>query len=81
MMHTGQESYRLIPLPAEAQFTPVYALAAEDFDQDGTGFHRREPDARPKQVFTMLVTCTLWVTVMVHGGCCAEVSGFCQREM
>jgi hypothetical protein len=35
MMHTGQESYRLIPLPAEAQFTPVYAMAAEDFDKDG----------------------------------------------
>ena len=36
MMNTGQGSLRIIPLPAEAQFSPVYAIIADDFDHDGT---------------------------------------------
>jgi hypothetical protein len=35
MINTGQDSFYLNPLPAEAQFSPVYAVAAEDFDDDG----------------------------------------------
>jgi hypothetical protein len=35
MIHNGRGGYKLVPLPAEAQFTPVYALLAHDFDDDG----------------------------------------------
>jgi len=35
MMNKGGRSFNLIPLPPEAQFAPVYAIAADDFDQDG----------------------------------------------
>jgi len=35
LMNTGQGSFRIIPLPAEAQFSPVYAIIADDFDHDG----------------------------------------------
>ncbi|MBN1789341.1 MAG: VCBS repeat-containing protein [Bacteroidales bacterium] len=35
LMNTGRGNFRIIPLPAEAQISPVYALAAEDFDNDG----------------------------------------------
>lgn len=30
-----QGSMKLLPLPSEAQFSPVYAIAADDFDHDG----------------------------------------------
>jgi hypothetical protein len=36
MMNTGNGAiFNLIPLPAEAQFSPVYAIIADDFDNDG----------------------------------------------
>jgi len=35
MMNTGQGSFHLSPLPVEAQFSPVYAIIADDFDHDG----------------------------------------------
>lgn len=35
MINTGNNSFRLIPLPLEAQFSPVYAISADDFDKDG----------------------------------------------
>jgi len=35
MINTGQGSFHMIPLPVEAQFSPVYAINAEDFDHDG----------------------------------------------
>jgi hypothetical protein len=35
MMSADQGSFNLIPLPAEAQFAPVYAIATDDFDKDG----------------------------------------------
>ena len=35
MMNTGQGSFHIIPLPAEAQFSPVYSIIADDFDHDG----------------------------------------------
>jgi hypothetical protein len=35
MMNTGQGAFRLTPLPVEAQFSPVYAIIADDFDHDG----------------------------------------------
>ncbi|MCX6302339.1 MAG: VCBS repeat-containing protein [Bacteroidia bacterium] len=35
MINTGKGSFQLTPLPVEAQFSPVYAIAAEDFDNDG----------------------------------------------
>jgi hypothetical protein len=35
LINTGKGSFRLQPLPAEAQFSPVYAIVAEDFDGDG----------------------------------------------
>ncbi len=35
MMNTGRGTFRLIPLPQEAQFSPVYSINAEDFDHDG----------------------------------------------
>jgi len=35
MMNNGQGSFRIIPLPVEAQFSPVYAITADDFDHDG----------------------------------------------
>jgi len=35
MMNSGQESFHLTPLPSEAQFSPVYAIIAGDFDHDG----------------------------------------------
>lgn len=36
MINNGQGSFKLLPLPVEAQFSPVYAVAAGDFDHDGT---------------------------------------------
>jgi hypothetical protein len=35
MMNNGNGSFNLIPLPREAQFAPVYAIFADDFDRDG----------------------------------------------
>jgi len=35
MINEGGESFKMIPLPAEAQFSPVYAIIADDFDHDG----------------------------------------------
>jgi len=35
MVNTGTGSFNLIPLPFEAQFAPVYAIIANDFDHDG----------------------------------------------
>lgn len=35
MINNGNGSFKLLPLPAEAQFSPVYAIAADDFDHDG----------------------------------------------
>jgi hypothetical protein len=35
MINDGKGSFNLIPLPAEAQFAPVYAIIADDFDRDG----------------------------------------------
>jgi hypothetical protein len=35
MINTGNGSFKLTPLPLEAQFSPIYAIAAEDFDKDG----------------------------------------------
>jgi hypothetical protein len=35
MINTGQGSFQLTPLPVEAQFSSVYAIAADDFDNDG----------------------------------------------
>jgi hypothetical protein len=34
-LNNGNGTFSLRPLPAEAQFTPVYASVAEDFDGDG----------------------------------------------
>jgi enediyne biosynthesis protein E4 len=35
MINTGQGSFQLTPLPVESQFSPVYAIFADDFDHDG----------------------------------------------
>jgi hypothetical protein len=35
MINKTDGSFNLIPLPAEAQFSPVYAITAGDFDMDG----------------------------------------------
>ena len=35
IMNTGAGAVKLEPLPAEAQLSPLYAVAAEDFNQDG----------------------------------------------
>jgi len=35
MMNSGKGTFRLTPLPVEAQFSPVYAINAGDFDHDG----------------------------------------------
>jgi hypothetical protein len=35
MINSGRGSFKLTPLPTEAQFSPVYAIAADDFDHDG----------------------------------------------
>jgi hypothetical protein len=35
MINTGNGSFHLVPLPLEAQFSPVYAIIADDFDHDG----------------------------------------------
>ncbi len=35
IINTGSGSFHFIQLPVEAQFSPVYAIAADDFDNDG----------------------------------------------
>jgi len=35
MINNGNKSFTLSPLPPEAQFSPVFAIAADDFDNDG----------------------------------------------
>jgi hypothetical protein len=35
MINNGHGSFLITPLPPEAQFSPVYGIAAEDFDNDG----------------------------------------------
>ncbi|MBS1232075.1 MAG: hypothetical protein H6R35_913, partial [Bacteroidetes bacterium] len=35
MINSGKGTFNLICLPIEAQFSPVYAIAADDFDHDG----------------------------------------------
>ncbi len=34
-LNNGDGTFRLQPLPAEAQFAPIYAIVADDFDGDG----------------------------------------------
>ncbi len=34
-LNTGKGTFELMPLPIEAQFAPIYAALAEDFDGDG----------------------------------------------
>jgi enediyne biosynthesis protein E4 len=35
MINSGNGSFKISPLPLEAQFSPVYAISADDFDHDG----------------------------------------------
>jgi hypothetical protein len=35
MINSGDGSFTITPLPSEAQFSPVYAIFADDFDNDG----------------------------------------------
>jgi enediyne biosynthesis protein E4 len=35
MINSGKGSFQITPLPAEAQFSPVYSIYADDFDHDG----------------------------------------------
>ncbi len=35
VLNTGNGSFKLIPLPVNAQFSPIYALYADDIDSDG----------------------------------------------
>jgi hypothetical protein len=35
MINSGKGSFKLTPLPPEAQFSPVYAISVDDFDHDG----------------------------------------------
>ncbi len=35
MINTGKGGFDVIPLPVEAQYSPVYAIFADDMDQDG----------------------------------------------
>ena len=35
MMNSGKGKFTVTALPLEAQFSPVYAIVAEDFDHDG----------------------------------------------
>jgi len=35
LINEGKMNWRLKPLPVEAQFSPIYAIATDDFDQDG----------------------------------------------
>jgi hypothetical protein len=35
MINNGKGSFKLIPLPIEAQFSPVFAISADDFNHDG----------------------------------------------
>ena len=35
MMNDGNGSFKIVPLPSEAQFSPVYAIDADDYDNDG----------------------------------------------
>ncbi len=35
LINTGEGSFKIVPLPVEAQFSPVYAIIADDFDHDG----------------------------------------------
>lgn len=35
LMNSGENSFEMIALPAEAQFFPVYSVLASDFDNDG----------------------------------------------
>ena len=35
MMNDGNGSFKIVPLPSEAQFYPVYAIDADDYDNDG----------------------------------------------
>jgi hypothetical protein len=35
LINSGNRTFNISPLPTEAQFAPVYAISAEDFDHDG----------------------------------------------
>lgn len=35
LVNTGGVSFKILPLPVEVQFSPVYAIASDDFDHDG----------------------------------------------
>jgi len=35
LMNTGKGKFTITPLPLEAQYSPVYAIVAEDFNHDG----------------------------------------------
>ncbi len=35
LMNSGHGTFDIVPLPVEAQFSPVYAIAVDDFDHDG----------------------------------------------
>lgn len=51
-MNSGKGSFNITPLPPEAQFSPVYAISARDFDKDGNcdillggNHYRSKPEA------------------------------------
>jgi hypothetical protein len=35
LLNSGKGTFAIKPLPAEAQFSPMYGIAADDFDKDG----------------------------------------------
>jgi hypothetical protein len=43
MMNEGNVSFKITPLPDEAQFSPVYAIDADDYDNDNHDIILGEP--------------------------------------
>ena len=35
LINQGDLGFKVVPLPIEAQFSPIYAIASQDFDEDG----------------------------------------------
>jgi len=51
LLNQGSGQFKLVPLPVQAQFSPVYGLCVEDFDGDGNpdilmggNFYRSKPE-------------------------------------
>ena len=60
LMNSGKGTFSLLPLPTEAQFSPMYGIAAADFDKDGKYGYTNGRQLLPVETRSGNIRCQLW---------------------